>query len=168
MSEVRNITVDGRSVGGTSAGVLSPAVKRIAVYAAAALVVFLAGLVPMWLKASDAVSQRDAARRELQLSRMQNVLASSAVDAERGEYEPARQEASDFFTALREHLDRSDNGETLSAAQREGLKPLLNERDDLITLLARNDPAAGPRLLEIHAAFRRAISGAPPEARATR
>jgi hypothetical protein len=99
---------------------------------------------------------------------MQNMLASAAVDAERGEYEPARQEASDFFTALREHLDKNGNGEALSTAQREGLKPLLNERDDLITLLARNDPAAGPRLLEMHSAFRRAISGAPPEAEAAR
>ena len=168
MSEVRSMTAEGRSVSKTSDGVLSPAVKRLGVYAAAALVIFLAGLVPMWLKASDAASQRDAARRELQLSRMQNMLASAAVDAERGEYEPARQEASDFFTALRERLDKNSNGETLSTAQRESLKPLLNERDDLITLLARNDPAAGPRLLEMHAVFRRAISGAPPEAKAAR
>jgi hypothetical protein len=44
----------------------------------------------MWLKANSVASQRDAGRRELQLSRMQNMLASSAVDAQRGEYEPAR------------------------------------------------------------------------------
>jgi hypothetical protein len=148
--------------------VFSPAVSRFGVYAAGALVIFLAGLIPMWLKASAARSQRDAARRELQLSRMQNMLASSAVDAGRGEYEPARQEASDFFTALREHLAGGGAEETLSAAQREGLKPLLNERDDVITLLARSDPAAGPRLLEMHAAYRRAISAAPSETKAAR
>ena len=168
MSEVRNMTVAGRSVAKAGWLVFSPAVRRFGIYAAAALVIFLAGLIPMWLKADAARSQRDAARRELRLSRMQNMLASSAVDAGRGEYEPARQEASDFFTALREHLDHGGAEETLSAAQREGLKPLLTERDDVITLLARSDPAAGPRLLEMHAAFRRLINGVPPETKAAR
>jgi hypothetical protein len=158
-----------RGIAGEGGRVSSPDVRRLGIYAAVALVIFLAGLVPMWLKASAARSQRDAARRELQLSRMQNMLASSAVDAGRGEYEPARQEASDFFTALREHLEGGGaDVTTLSAAQREGLKPLLTERDDLITLLARGDPAAGPRLLAMHAAFRRAISGAPQETKAPR
>ena len=157
------MTAEGRSVGGTSAGVLSPAVKRIAVYTAAALVIFLAGLVPMWLKASDAASQRDAARRELQLSRMQNMLASAAIDAQRGEYEPARQEASDFYTALREQLDKNGDGATLTPQQRDNLQPLLKERDEMITLLARNDPAAAPRLLDAHATFRKAILSVPPE-----
>ena len=168
MSEVRNMTAEGRSVGRKGDGVLSSAVRRAGVYAAVAVAVFLAGLVPMWLRANSVASQRDAARRELQASRMQNLLASAAVDAQRGEYEPARQEASDFFTALREQLDKGGGVATLSAAQREGLKPLLSERDDLITLLARNDPAAGPRLLDMHAQFRRAMSGAPPETKASR
>lgn len=158
----------GSSVERAGGRVLSPAVRRLGIYAAAGLVIFLAGLIPMWLKASAARSQRDAARRELQLSRMQNMLASSAVDAGRGEYEPARQEASDFFTALRDQLDDGGAQGALSAAQREGLKPLLTERDDLITLLARGDPAAGPRLLEMYAAFRRVISGAPPETKSAR
>ena len=168
MSEVRDMTAERRSVGRMGEGVLTPPVRRFALYTALALAVFLAGLIPMWLRANSAASQRDAARRELQTSRMQNMLASAAVDAGRGEYEPARQEASDFFTALREQLDKDDGEETLTAAQREGLMPLLAERDDLITLLARNDPAAGPRLLDMHAAFRRAMSGAPPESKAAR
>src|ERR1044071_3364964 len=130
MSEVRNMTAEGRSVGRAGEIVLPAAVKRFGIYAAVALVVFLAGLVPMWLRANTTATQRDAARRELQLSRMQNMLSSAAVDAQRGESEPARQEASDFFTALRGQLDKVDSEETLSAAQREGLMPLLNERDD--------------------------------------
>ncbi|HYG79594.1 MAG TPA: hypothetical protein VD861_04360 [Pyrinomonadaceae bacterium] len=168
MSEVRNMTAEGGGVVRAGEGALPHAVRRFGIYAAVALVIFLAGLVPMWLRANTVASQRDAARRELQLSRMQNMLASAAVDAERGEYEPARQEASDFFTALRERLDDGGAEETLSAAQREGLKPLLIGRDDVITLLARNDPAAGPRRLEMYAAFRRAINGAPPETKAAR
>jgi hypothetical protein len=36
----------------------------------------------------------------LRISTLQNTLASAAIDARRGEYEPARQAASDFFTHL--------------------------------------------------------------------
>jgi len=146
-------------------GKLSSAVKLYGVYFAVALVIFLLGLIPMWLKARAIAYQRDAAQRELHLSRIQNMLASSAVDAQRGEYEPARQEASDFFTALREQLDKDGMDAALTPSQRDGLKPLLAQRDDLITLLARNDPAAAPRLLDLHAAFRKAILGAPPESK---
>jgi hypothetical protein len=162
MSEERSTTAEERSVSLMKDRKMSPAV-RIGIYIVVALVIFLLGLIPMWLKASAAASQREAAQRELHLSRMQNMLASSAVDAQRGEYEPARQEASDFFTALREQLDKGETDATLTAPQREGLKPLLPQRDDLITLLARSDPAAGPRLLDMHAAFRKAILSVPPE-----
>ena len=161
------MTMEERSVARVGGGGLAPAIKRYGIYTAAGAVIFLAGLIPMWLRANSAASQRDAARRELQLSRIQNLLASSAVDAERGEYEPARQEASDFYTALREQLDKGDDA-ALTPQQRDNLRPLLKERDDLITLLARSDPAAGPRLLDAHATFRRAILSAPPEGRKAR
>jgi hypothetical protein len=164
MGEVRSINAQERSVAlmGDGSG-LSSAVKRYGIYLVVALFIFLLGLIPMWLKADATAAQRDGAQRELHLSRMQNMLASSAVDAQRGEYEPARQEASDFFTALREQLDKNVKDATLTPQQRDGLKPLLAERDELITLLARNDPAAAPRLLNMHAEFRKALLSAPPE-----
>jgi hypothetical protein len=166
MSEEKNIKVEDRSVRQTGDGKLSPA-GRIGIYALVALAFFLLGLIPMWLKANAAASERDAAQRELHLSRMQNMLASSAVDAQRGEYEPARQEASSFFTTLREQLDKGETDATLTQPQRDGLKSLLAQRDDLITLLARSDPAAAPRLLDMHAAFRKALSSLPPEVKRT-
>ena len=162
MSEVRNVTAEERNVPLIKDDKMSPA-ARIGIYVGAALVIFLLGLIPMWLKASSNAHQRDAAQRELHLSRMQNMLASSAVDAHRGECEPARQEASDFFTALREQLDKSGADAALTPQQRDSLKPLLAGRDELITLLARSDPAAAPRLLDMHAAFRKAILSVPPE-----
>lgn len=166
MSEDKNVTVEDRSVRQTGDGKLSPA-ARIGIYIIAALIIFLLGLIPMWLKASAAASQRDAAQRELHLSRMQNMLASSAIDAQRGEYEPARQEASNFFTSLLEQLDKAETDAALTPHQRDGLKPLLTQRDDLITLLARSDPAAAPRLLDMHAAFRKAVLSLPPESKRT-
>src|SRR5689334_7444185 len=75
-------------------------VKRLIFYAAVLLVVFLAGLVPMWLKSRTYARERDTAQASLKISNLQNSLANAAIDARRGEYEPARQAASDFFTNL--------------------------------------------------------------------
>jgi hypothetical protein len=51
--------------------------------------------------------------------------------------------------------------QALTAAQRDALRPLLTQRDELITLLARGDPAAAPRLADMYAAFRKATAAAP-------
>jgi hypothetical protein len=145
----------------TAGGVALPrTLKRAGVYVGVALVIFLLGLVPMWLKARGAASQRDAARRELRLSQTQGALASAAIDARRGEYETARQTASDFFTALRSELDAGDDS-PLNARQREAATPLLQRRDELITLLARSDPASAERLSDLYVAYRAAVNDVP-------
>ncbi|HEX6718069.1 MAG TPA: hypothetical protein VF088_13210, partial [Pyrinomonadaceae bacterium] len=66
-------------------------VRRLILYVVVLLVVFLAGLVPMWLKSRTYAHERDALQASLQVSKLQNMLANSAIDARRGEYEPARQ-----------------------------------------------------------------------------
>jgi hypothetical protein len=42
--------------------------------------VFLLGFVPMWLKSRDAAVRLSEAERHLNLARVQNALASAAVD----------------------------------------------------------------------------------------
>jgi hypothetical protein len=163
MSEERSVSAEEAGVRRVEESRLSGAASRVGLYVGVALAVFLVGFVPMWLRAREHAGQRDAARRELRVSRMQNALASAAVDSARGEYEPARQSASDFFGALREEVDVAGEQSTLTAAQRESLRPLLEGRDDVITLLARSDPAATARLLDMHAAFRKAALAVPPE-----
>jgi hypothetical protein len=164
MSEARDNLDDERGVGSAREGGLPGVVRRVAVYLGVALVFFLLGLVPMWLRARENADQRDAAQRELRVSRMQNTLASAALDAQRGEYEPARQAASDFFTALREQVDGpASEDAALTPAQRDQLRPLHAQRDEVITLLARSDPASSARLLNIYVAFRKAILSVPPE-----
>jgi DNA-binding FadR family transcriptional regulator len=64
--------------------------------------------------------------------------------------------ASTFFTSLLEQVNQAGERSDLNAAQKESLKPLLNQRDDLITLLARSDPAAADRLAEMYMAFSKA------------
>ncbi|MBA3599771.1 MAG: hypothetical protein H0W45_00820 [Acidobacteria bacterium] len=130
--------------------------RRIAIYTGILLAVFLLGLVPMWLTARERAKELDAAQIVLRVSRLQNRLADAAVDARRGEYEPARQSTSEFFTNLREEIERGQNS-AFTAAQQENLRPLLAGRDDTITLLARGDAASGERLAETHAAFRQIV-----------
>lgn len=132
--------------------------KRIGIYALVAIGIFILGLIPMWFIARDRAEQLEATQRELRLARMQNLLASAAIDARRGEYEPARQAASDFFTVARTEIDRSDSA--LNTAQRTGLESLLAQRDESITLLARSDPAAADRLSELYAGYRKVLGNA--------
>jgi hypothetical protein len=136
--------------------------RKIGIYLAVALGIFFMGLVPMWLKASETASQRDVAQRELRLSRTENSLASAVIDARRGEYETARQTASDFFTALRERVEAAHGTTVLNQSQRESLSKLLNERDQIITLLARSDPAAAARLSDLYVSYRRTMNHAGP------
>src|SRR6476619_7126625 len=118
----------------------SSGIQRYIIYAGVLLVVFLLGLVPMWLKARAAASSLAETERQLVLCKMQSDLASAVIDARRGDYEPARQAVSRFFTSL--SADSSNYTDT----QRNSLQPVLAGRDELITLLARNDPASADKL----------------------
>ena len=136
--------------------------KRLLLYAVGLLVVFLLGLVPMWMMARTRAHERDAAQAALRISTLQNSLASAAIDARRGEYEPARQAASDFFTNLRLESERGRDS-AFTEAQQKSLRLIFdNVRDDTITLLARSDPASADRLADLHAKYRQALGAVPP------
>ena len=135
-------------------------VRRLILYAALLLVVFLAGLVPMWLTSRTYARERDAAQASLRISNLQNSLANAAIDARRGEYEPARQAASDFFTKLGTEMARGSDS-VFNEAQRNALRSMFERRDDLITLLARSDPASADRLVDFYTKYRQATARAP-------
>lgn len=159
MSEVRDISADERDAGAPPASKNSGAARRIGIYLAIGLVIFLAGFVPMWLKARAAAGERDTVAHQLRLAQMQHALASAVIDARRGDYEPARQSASDFYTNLSARL--GDTGEpALANERREAVRPLLSGRDEIITLLARSDPASADRLADVYVAYRKAMSDA--------
>ncbi|MGH9943923.1 MAG: hypothetical protein ACRD9R_16380, partial [Pyrinomonadaceae bacterium] len=48
----------------------------------------------------------------------------------------------------------------LTQQQRDALQPLLAQRDEVITLLARSDPAAADRLADLYTAYRKTVDGA--------
>lgn len=134
--------------------------SRLGVYAIVALVAFLIGFGPMWLSSRTRTIERDAAQQALRLAEIENGLAAAAIRARRGEYELARQAASRFFTDVRSELDRSPSA--FSDAQRQSLEALLTPRDQVITWLARSDPAAAEHLSNAYAEYRRATGeGAP-------
>jgi hypothetical protein len=128
--------------------------RRIGIYAGVLIFVFLLGLVPMWLKARACSSSLETAENQLNMARIQNALASAVIDARRGDYEPARQAASQFFTAAGAEADKGDTS-NFTRVQRDGLQPLFARRDEIITLLARSDPAAADKLSDLYAAYRK-------------
>ena len=130
--------------------------RRILYILIAALAVFLAGFIPMWMKASDQSALREKAEHDLTITRIVKDLGSAAIDARRGEYEAARQEASAFFNAARFEIDQRGQS-VLSQQQRDALSPLLAPRDELITLLARSDPASADRLANLYVAVRKVL-----------
>ncbi len=109
------------------------------------LLAFLLAFVPMWI--SNRQLSADLAKRDKDLhrSRVQNSLTAATIYARRGEYETARQNTSNFFTEVRSEMDKGDAG-ILSEQERIGLNRVMAERDEIITLLSRNDPAAADRL----------------------
>jgi hypothetical protein len=132
-------------------------VQRILIYSGVLFIVFLIGFAPMWLKARGYSSELATARHELGLVRLQNTLASATIDARRGDYEPARQATSNFFTSLRSEADKGSDS-TLTDSQKQSLQPLFGGRDEIITLLARSDPASADRLSDLYTAYRKVMN----------
>jgi hypothetical protein len=132
--------------------------RRYLIYAAILVIVFLLGLIPMWLKARTASSSLTEAEHQLALCKMQDDLASAVIDARRGDYEPARQALSRFFTSLSADTYKGDSS-NYTEAQRYSMQPLFARRDELITLLARNDPASADRLTDLFVAYRKIVNG---------
>ena len=130
--------------------------QRIIRQAVLLLVAFLLGFIPMWWKSRACSGSLSEAEHQLSLARLQNALASAVIDARRGDYEPARQAASNFFTSLRAETDRGD-ASALSPAQREGVLPLFTRRDEIITLLARSDPVSAERLSDLYVSYRKGV-----------
>ena len=134
-------------------------VRRWGIRLAALAAAFLLGFVPMWLTSRSVSQNLTQAKRELRRNQLQNTLASAAIDARRGEYEPARQAASKFFTEVQSELD-STGTELLGEQEKPQVAAVLGIRDEIITLLSRSDPAAAERLSNLHVEYRRATSAA--------
>ena len=118
------------------------------IFAGVVVLAFLLGFVPMWLSNRQLSADLADRGRQLHRSRIQNTLTAATIYARRGEYETARQNTSAFFTDIRAEMDKGNEG-VLSEQERVGLTRVMAERDEIITLLSRNDPAAAERLSNV-------------------
>lgn len=115
----------------------------------------LLGLIPTAVRLIQTQRERDALHQQLQVANLEMNLGSAALMARHGDYAAARDAASRFFSDARQAVDSGD--ETLTAAQRTYLQSALAERDALITLLARGDPAGAERSTTLYVGHRAAF-----------
>ena len=132
-------------------------IRNFIIYVVLLVLAFLLGLVPMWWLNSQCSSSLSDAERQSSLVKMQNTLASAAIDARRGDYETARLAASVFFTSLRTEFNRGVDS-ALSQAEIADLQPLLTRRDEIITLLARGDATSADLLSDLYVSYRTIVN----------
>lgn len=126
------------------------------IFAIALIIAFLIGFIPMWMSANNCAEEHEVTKKALTRSDISNLISKAIVDARRGEYEAARQNTSDFFTKLNAEIERNENS-AYPQAQNEKLKTVFTDRDAIITLLARRDPASVERLSDIYLSYRQAM-----------
>ena len=140
----------------SASGRTEPA-RRWSIWLALIAVAFLIGFLPMWLSSRALKDELRSTQRELRRTQIQNTLGTAVVDARRGEYEAARQAASRFFTDVGSELAGSSHS-VLADQERAEVGPALSERDDIITLLSRSDPAGAEKLSNLDVRYRNATS----------
>ncbi|HEX8242536.1 MAG TPA: hypothetical protein VF541_03550 [Longimicrobium sp.] len=120
--------------------------RRALVIAAAALVIgFLLGFVPQTMARRHAQRDLAAARLELRLSRQQGRLGAALAESMRSNYERSRQLMARYFTDL-----QATTGQVPDARKRQALNGILSQRDEIITLLSRNQPESQQRLMILY------------------
>ena len=132
--------------------------RRWMIWPALIVVAFLLGLLPMWWSKRSVSTELDRTRIELKRQEHLNSLSAAAVYARRGEYETARQNASKFFSDMQAESDNAES-KTLTPQERAQIPQLLANRDDIITLLSRADPASAERLSNMYIEYRLATGG---------
>ena len=143
---------DDLTAGGKATGKL----VKFAIIGVILLLVFLIGLVPMWLQKRDVAANLVTVEKQLHKTEIKGMLLQSIVEAKRGEYEAARQGASDFFTKLNAEIEKGEEG-ALTETEREKLKTVFANRDALITMLAQRDQASTERLTDIYVDYQNAM-----------
>lgn len=132
--------------------------RQIAIAVGIALVAFLLGFVPQWMRANRTGDQLDQARLELQMSRTQGKIGAALTEALRSNYERARQLMTEVYAELQSASPR------LEGTQKREVDAVLAGRDEIITLLARAAPESSQRLMLLytryHAAFQPATGAA--------
>ncbi len=124
----------------------------------AVLLIALLVFVVMTIRSTNA--QLRTYRREVQAQQLQSTLGSALIDADRAEYEQARQTAGDFYTALEREFASDDP--LLSPQQREAMVILLARKQAVMQMLANKDPRSVKELSDAYDSCRRALKSFQP------
>jgi hypothetical protein len=133
---------------------------RISIVLSVVLGALLLGFTPMWLTSKAYKNQLDTVITTLRPSVLQNDLATATINAQQGRFEQARQQSSSFFDDLSREVTRDES--SFDTAQFETLESILEQRDEIITLLARSDPKGADRLSALYFNFTQVKNSAAP------
>jgi hypothetical protein len=129
--------------------------RQVKAYGICLLAGLLIGLIPIGVRLLQIQRERDALQQQLRVANLEMNLSSAAVMARHGDYTAARDAASRFYSDARLLVDSGE--ETVTTAQLSHLQSMLADRDAVITLLARGDPAGGERLTAMYVTHRSAF-----------
>ena len=118
--------------------------RTLALVAAGLVIAFLLGFVPEWMAKRNADRELAEARQELRLSRLQGRLGAAMAESLRSNYERSRQLMARYFTDLQATVGQVD------PRRRQALSGILSQRDEIITLLSRNQPESSQRLMILY------------------
>ncbi len=121
--------------------------RQITLAVAIALVAFLLGFVPQWMRANRAGDELETARLELQMARTEGKIGAALTEALRSNYERARQ----LMTEVYGELQSAAPG--LEGSQRREVDAVLAGRDEIVTLLARAAPESSQRLMLLYTRY---------------
>lgn len=123
--------------------------------AIATVLAFLIGFGWQYSRAEQLEQELNVASTELAFQRLEGKLAAATIEADQGNYEIARQLASDFFTGLQADLARAPD-----EAQQQ-LNVIAAQRDVIITAASRSDPQTASLIGQLYNTFRIAFGDEP-------
>ncbi|CAN5644147.1 hypothetical protein BH23GEM3_BH23GEM3_25840 [soil metagenome] len=122
--------------------------KWIGLAVAGLIVAFLIGFVPTYSRARTLDRELTETRHDLEIARLQGRLGAALAESHRSNYERARQLMAGFFTELQQSL-----GQVRDPTQQQELRAILQQRDEIITLLSRAEPESTQRLMLLYTRY---------------
>jgi hypothetical protein len=126
---------------------------RTTILAVAAAAIIGIAVGALWQHAATRGQARElvTARHELVFLRLEATLAAATVEAQRGNYEIARQLASGFYGDLQRETGAAQAGPQAAFGE------ILQQRDATITALSRADTQSGSMLAQQFTRYRLAV-----------
>lgn len=132
--------------------------RLFAIAAGIALAAFLLGYLPQMSRANGLRGRLETSqqslrttRQELRMARVEGHIGAALVEAQRSNYEQARQRMTEVYATLQAAAPG------LSGTQRSEVDAILAQRDEIVTLLARAAPQSRERLMLIYTRYHNAF-----------